>query len=277
MRSIHLKERELQALLEKINRSCFKKIPVRNKYELMRVKIDSTTLIIYRSGKVVYHDVPLIRDLLLSILEYPRSYDYFLGSDEAGKGEWYGPLVVAGVALTPHQVIDLRLRGIRDSKTLSKHKVIELGSLLRRSFPTEVITLRPETYNRLYREFRSENKTLNDLMAWAHSSVLSNLLKRLHFTRAQIIIDQFDIKATDLRLGKVKQFNVDIIQKKGGESEIPVAAASIIAKLIFEENVDELNKKYAIDLRNIFPAEIPIDILSKVAKMHFKNVSTRND
>jgi ribonuclease HIII len=73
-------------------------------------------------------------------------------------------------------------------------------------------------------------------------------------------------------LANIDRTNLEIIQKTKGESEISVAAASIIAKYVFETNVDELNKKYTIDLRNITPAEIDPKILPLVAKLHFKNV-----
>lgn len=99
-----------------------------------------------------------------------------------------------------------------------------------------------------------------------------HILQKLEFKRAKVIIDKFDIRATDLRLGKVKKFGVEIIQKSKGESEIPVAAASVLAKLLFEDEVNFLNKKYAINLRTSEPRGIPMEILPYVAKTHFKNV-----
>lgn len=63
-----------------------------------------------------------------------------------------------------------------------------------------------------------------------------------------------------------------MIQKSEGESEVAVAAASILAKLIFEEKVDELDAKFGINLRKMKVKDVPGDILPFVAKMHFKNV-----
>jgi ribonuclease HIII len=64
------------------------------------------------------------------------------------------------------------------------------------------------------------------------------------------------------------------IQKTGAETETPVAAASIIAKSLFEKAVDELNEKYDLDLKNSGPEEINPEILPYVAKAHFKNVKS---
>ena len=86
------------------------------------------------------------------------------------------------------------------------------------------------------------------------------------------MIDQFDVKKMEHRLEKIDKTNLEIIQKTGGESETSVAAASIIAKYLFEQEVDKLDKKYGLKLRNSKPQDIDHDILPKVAKIHFKNV-----
>jgi ribonuclease HIII len=58
----------------------------------------------------------------------------------------------------------------------------------------------------------------------------------------------------------------------GGESEIPVATASIIAKYLFEKTVDELNMMYNVNLRNVKPENVKPELLRETAKIHFKNV-----
>ena len=65
---------------------------------------------------------------------------------------------------------------------------------------------------------------------------------------------------------------IDIIQKSKGETEIPVAAASVLAKALFEERVNKLNERFNVSLRVSNPSEIDPDILPFVAKIHFKNV-----
>jgi len=98
------------------------------------------------------------------------------------------------------------------------------------------------------------------------------MLVYIKATNAKVVIDKFDYDKTEYRLEKVDRTNVEIIQKSKGESEIPVAAASIIAKYTFEKEVDKLNEKYRIDLRKSQPKDIDKSILPFVAKLHFKNV-----
>ncbi|MCE7698806.1 MAG: hypothetical protein K8E24_008255 [Methanobacterium paludis] len=117
-----------------------------------------------------------------------------------------------------------------------------------------------------------ENKNLNDMMAWAHSAVIQDLLEKIRFKKAKVVIDKFDFEKTRYRLEKVDKTNLKIIQKSGAESETAVAAASIIAKYIFEKEVDKLNRKYNMNLRKSKPEDIKRDLLPEVGKIHFKNV-----
>ena len=139
-------------------------------------------------------------------------------------------------------------------------------------FARKPLILMPETYNRTYAEFGREKKTLNDLMAWAHARLIKNMVGELKYKKVKIVIDKFDAKKTDFRLGNLDKTNLEIIQKSRGESEIPVAAASILAKYIFEKEVAGLNKKFGINLKKSDPGAIKAEILPFVAKTHFKNV-----
>ncbi len=170
--------------------------------------------------------------------------------------------------------MELRKLGIRDSKTIKKSQIMKLADILiNMSFVRSSRRLIPKTYNKLYNEFKNEGKNLNELMAWAHSAVIKETLDQIEFQRAKVVIDKFDFEKTEYRLENVDKTNLEIIQKTGGESEIPVAAASIIAKYLFEKEVDKVNSKYDIDLRKSKPEDIDPEILPLVAKLHFKNVN----
>jgi len=103
--------------------------------------------------------------------------------------------------------------------------------------------------------------------------VIKAMLKYVQAKKVKVVIDKFDFEKTEFRLETVDRTNTEIIQKSKGESEIPVAAASIIAKYTFEKEVDKLNEKYGIDLRKAQPDAIDRAVLPNVAKMHFKNVN----
>lgn len=258
-----------------VNKEKLRKIKVKSRYEILRVddKDKDVMIIAYTTGMIVHNDTDASRKVIQNIMEVEKGYDCLLGTDEAGKGEWYGPLVVECVALTPGDIRRFRELGVRDSKKINKKSLLEIGKeLTELKFIRKPLILMPETYNRKYEEFKNEGKTLNDMMAWAHSRAIKDLLSELEFERAKVIIDKFDVKRTEFRLGDLRMNGLEIVQKTGAESEVPVATASIIAKFVFEKNIDELNEKFDIDLRSAQPEEIPPDILPFVAKLHFKNV-----
>ncbi len=274
MNSLILSENEIDGLKKFISHHDLKKIPVTNEYELLRVKDHKVNLILYSSGKLVFNESNETLNILNSILQGEEGYDYFLGSDETGKGEWYGPLVVVVTALTPDEIIKLRILGVKDSKTMKTPKIMEIApKIMEMGIPYQSIVLNPYSYNKLHGEFESEGKSLNDLMAWAHSRIIHQLLGRLEFNQAQVVIDRFDQKKTEDRLGKFDENRIKVIQKTGAETETPVAAASIIAKYLFEREIHGLNERYGLeDLKNMSPPEINPEILPYVAKIHFKNV-----
>lgn len=264
---------EIEKLKNLIKVNKLKTTPPTSEHELLRIDDGEIRVILYKSGKLVYNDSEASRKILDIILKKEDKYDYVLGSDETGKGEWYGPLVIVATALTPEEIIELRRLGVKDSKAIKKPKLLELAkNLIKMDFQRHSIKLSPVTYNKLYSNFHKEGKTMNDMMAWAHSRVIQELLDKIEFGKAKVIIDKFDFEKTEYRLGGIDKTNLKIIQKSGAESETPVAAASIIAKYLFEMEVDKLDDKYGIDIRKSRPEDLELDILSMVAKIHFKNV-----
>jgi len=273
MGSLAISSNEIKRLEGIIQKSNLNREVVKNDYELLRIKDNDIGIIVYKSGKLVHNDSELSKQIIKSILKKDSEYDYILGSDETGKGEWFGPLVIVSTALTPEEIVELRMLGVRDSKTIKKPQLLKLATKLKNmDFRRHSVILKPKIYNTLYSKFLSEGKTLNDMMAWAHSVVIKELIKKIEFKNAKVVIDKFDFEKTEHRLENVVKTNLKIIQKSGGESEIPVAAASIVAKYLFESEVDRLNRKYQIDLRNVKPDDVSDDVLPNVAKVHFKNV-----
>lgn len=279
--SLSINFSELEKLKNYILKKGLKREKPTNEYELLRIKDDDVFIVVYKSGKVVHNNSRSTLQVLDSFLTKEVEHDYILGSDETGKGEWYGPLVVVATALTPDEIMELRKLGVRDSKLIGKLQLIKLATKLRdMKFFRESRIILPETYNNLYAMFKKEGKTLNDMLAWAHAETVKDLLEKVGDKRTRVVIDKFDLKKTESRLRgemrerRLKDNNVEVIQKSRGESEIPVAAASIIAKYIFEKKVDGLNSKYGIDLRNSNPEDVNPKILPYVAKLHFKNVAS---
>jgi ribonuclease HIII len=177
------------------------------------------------------------------------------------------------MALDPVTLNQFRLMGVRDSKDIKKEVLLELAEEIIRLKPRyRSRILMPETYNKMQKQFEKEGKNINELLAWAHSASIKDVLDLLSYKRVKLVIDKFDVEKTYERLAGIDRTKVEIIQKSKGESEIPVAAASIIAKRAFEKSVDELNKQYNLNLRRQNPSDINPETLPLVAKSHFKNV-----
>lgn len=273
-RSSSLSLKELQKLKGLVIGKKLQKIPVKSEYELLRIKDGDINIIAYKSGKMVYEDNPDTLRIVEQIFQVDSQYDFELGSDEVGKGEWYGPMVIVCTAIKPSEISELRKLGVRDSKTLSYNEIHRISEDMKKmKIRWRLLELSPKTYNEKVDEFKKEGKNVNELLAWSHSALIKAILKEIQFDKVKIVIDKFDVEKTYQRLLQIDTSKVNIIQKSKGESEIPVAAASILAKDIFNEEVNKTIKKYGIDFRHVQPKDIPKNILENISKKHFKNVN----
>ena len=279
MKSIQLTEIEASKLEELISSRKIIIQKSKSQYEKIRIKEGNLNFILYNTLKLSFEESDDMLKLINEISAKEMFYEYIVGSDETGKGEWYGPLVVVALALKSNQINEYRLWGATDSKSLPISKIYDLAMkvIAERGVLFHKLILRPKKYNDLYLKFMGENKNLNDLMAWAHSAVIKDVLSEINYggIRLKIIIDKFDYKKTEYRLRDLKSSNLKIIQKSKGESEIPVALASIIAKYYFEQEVKFLNQQYNVDLKRMSPQfleNLPKKMVYNIAKIHFKNV-----
>jgi ribonuclease HIII len=207
-----------------------------------------------------------------------------LGVDESGKGDFFGPLCIAGVYVNESVVQAWKDLGVRDSKNISSDKrIAELAEQIRKT-PGCVVTVVPignEAYNRLYRKMRS----VNSLLAWGHARVIENLMGQRHRMTplpVRAISDQFatskDVVAKALMaLGR----DLELVQRHKAESDLAVAAASILARHEFVTRLNSLGKQFemvfpkgasrAVDeAAKEFVAHHGADNLEKVAKVHFR-------
>jgi len=176
----------------------------------------------------------------------PEMYAPHFGIDESGKGDLFGPLVVAGVYVDEDTADRLIEIGVRDSKTITTDKKIaELAEEIEKTVRggMEVVTMGPSRYNELYRKFGN----LNRLLAWAHGKVIANLHAKIpQCPRA--LSDQFG----DPRLveGELRRQGVEIQlqQRTKAESDIAVAAASILARAEFVRQLARLSAEVGFDL-----------------------------
>lgn len=195
-----------------------------------------------------------------------------VGSDECGKGDYFGPLVVCAVRLEPAESKALSGGMVRDSKTLSDEACVRLGAALRSKYRHAIARLDPPEYNATWGRVRNVNEVLADLHARA--------IRELAQPKDRVLVDKFaDESLLERRL---KGLEIALEQRVRAESVIAVAAASIIAREEFLTALRELSEEVAVDLHKGAgdPADAAArryvalhgrEALSAVAKVHFKN------
>ncbi len=204
-----------------------------------------------------------------------------IGSDESGKGDYFGPLVSAAVYVDERSAKLLEFEGVRDSKKNSDKKNEELAEKIIKICHDKysVIEISPEKYNDLYDQFIKENKNLNTLLAWGHAKAIEELLAKVECHNA--IADQFADERFILGKLQEKGKKLNLIQMHKAEVNIAVAAASILARARFLQKLSKLSSEFRIDLpkgasvhvihsAKNFVATYGKDSLRKVAKLHFK-------
>jgi len=198
-----------------------------------------------------------------------------IGSDESGKGDYFGPLVIAAAFVTPEIEPDLKLMEVRDSKRISDGRVLELARDLRQVCKHSIVAIGPQRYNELYEKIRN----LNRLLAWGHARALENLLEQV--TCELAIADQFGDERFILNALLEKGKRIRLVQRPKAEEDLAVAAASILARAEFLTRLKRLSDEVGTSLpKGASPAvELAARMvvkkhgrerLSTIAKLHFK-------
>lgn len=202
-----------------------------------------------------------------------------IGTDESGKGDFFGPLCIAGALPKTEQNL-LKLyenSAIRDSKTIKKAKISALHREIEQLCFIDCVILVPEKYNALYQQFQN----LNHLLAWGHATVINNLANKSSKV-AYALSDQFaKSESTLLSALRKKNSTIQLIQRTKAEEDPVVAAASIVARSVFLSTMHKLEQQYGVSLplgasqsvkdtaRKIFQ-EHGLLVLSQLCKTHFK-------
>ena len=200
-----------------------------------------------------------------------------IGTDESGKGDYFGPLVVAAVHVNDEKEKILQYYGVRDCKVLSDRKATELAAKIKGECEFDIVRINPQKYNVLHKKFEN----LNVLLAWAHARAIENLLRKVKCNL--VIADKFgDEKYLREKLMKEGR-KVGLIQRPKAESDMAVAAASVLARATFLEALDGMRKFYGLEFPKgatavehagrMFIAAYGAELLDEVAKVHFKTTS----
>ena len=266
-------------------------------YAHWKAKKEKTNIVFYKSGKftvqgkgtgdfVTFILEPEILktasfgyEHLSDNMEEAKPFVPHAGIDESGKGDFFGPLCVCAAYVDLAQLEKLRAVGVQDSKNIKSDRKIsaiaqEIKKILRGKYA--IITIGNEAYNRMYDNIGN----LNKMLAWGHARALENLLEKVPEC-TEVLADKFGneklIKNALMEKGK----KVILTQETKAESDIAVAAASILARDRFVSALEELGTQYGVTLpkgagpkvletgRALYQ-QVGEEGLAKISKVHFK-------
>ena len=267
-------------------------------YARFAFESDKTNIVFYESGKLVVQGKGTAEfvEFVLEpeILKQAKvGYETILnpelllpriGVDESGKGDFFGPLSIAGVYVNETVIKSWAELGVRDSKNISSDKKIsELAEKIRQTpgCVVNTVVIGNEAYNRLYLKMRS----VNAMLAWGHARVIENLMGlryQMNPPPVKAISDQFAASKSVIEKALMTAGReIELVQRHKAEEDIAVAAASILARDEFVKGLARLEKQFEVKLpkgassavdatAKSFVEQFGPDTLAKISKMHFR-------
>ncbi|MDF2568477.1 MAG: rnhC [Sporomusa sp.] len=204
----------------------------------------------------------------------------WIGLDESGKGDFFGPLVVAAVLVDEQVATKLTSVGVKDSKALSDAKNRALAERIRDECAGRFVELEwtPGDYNVMYSQFSSAGRNLNHLLAYSHARALESLLSKepARFALADQFAHERFIQAELMEQGQ----SITLVQMHKAERNVAVAAASILARDRFLGSLTALAAQFGMTFPKGAVNVVPVarefvskygkEALKQVCKLHFK-------
>jgi len=202
-----------------------------------------------------------------------------MGIDESGKGDFFGPLVACAVYVDPDLAHAMQDLGVKDCKLLTDKAVFFIGNKTRQLLGPKrfaMVAIGPEAYNRLYAKMRN----VNTLLAWAHARCIENLMESVPDC-PRAVADQFGAKQVIERALMKKGRSIKLEQRHKAESDIAVAAASVLAREAFLRGLGRLGETYGIQAHKGASEQVKAsaielikkagpEVLIKTCKCHFR-------
>lgn len=210
----------------------------------------------------------------------------WIGSDEAGKGDYFGPLVVAAVWVDDRMLGLLEALGVRDSKVVADTEIARVAAeiIAIGGDGVAVVEVPPARYNTIYRDVTRQGRNLNDLLAWGHAKAIGEVRKT--HSAAYALVDRFgDRRHLDGALARQGEPPLEVMHAPRAESNLAVAAASILARARFVGWFAGASRRWGLRLplgasdavisaARAFVATHGADTLGEVAKLHFKTTQS---
>jgi len=253
-----LDEEQQTALLNLLRNP--KYIPETVPHTKIAVSIPDCRINLYTSGKLLVQgkaaqewitftlETEILKEAFLGYEEIhdPEAFKPHMGIDESGKGDFFGPLVIASAYVDAELVQKLRDIGVRDSKRISSDNVaLDMARNIRQLLGDRcaMVTIGPGSYNRMYTKIRNVNK----MLAWGHARAIENLLEKVPDC-PRALSDKFGPTHQIERALMDKGRKIKLDQRTKAESDPAVAAASILARAGFVHALRQMGKKYDFEV-----------------------------
>ena len=272
-------------------------------YSIFQADEGGTVITLYESGKVMFQgisadiDANMWKDLESHFnnrdidseikakenKEDDKTYYYYdaIGSDEVGTGDYFGPIIVTATLVDKNTRKLLEDLKIMDSKKMTDDKIRRCAPILMDKLPYVTFTLSNPKYN----DMANKGFNMNKVKAILHNRVLFELSNK-GIPYHKIIVDQFTTPRS--YFSYLKQENIqDKVTKitfltKGESKHLSGAAASVISRYLFLNEMDKLSEKYKInilkgasdkvdDVGREIVKKYGKEELYKIAKINFKN------
>lgn len=270
-------------------------------YSIFQVKDYDCVTTLYESGKVMFQGIGadieanMWKDLEMHFnnrnidneikekdnKEDDKTYYYYdaIGSDEVGTGDYFGPIIVTATLVKKETRKLLEDLKIMDSKKMTDDKIRRCAPILMKKIPYVTFNLSNTKFN----ELTKKGFNMNKIKAILHNKVLYELSNKEKDNYHKIIIDQFTSPRSYFTY--LKQENItDKVTKitfltKGESKHLSVAAASVISRFLFLEEMDKLSQKYGINIPKGASTEVDKvakEILNKYGKNELLKISKIN-
>ncbi len=271
--------------------------PVTVPHAVVAVRTPDFSVALYRSGKCLIQGAGA-EDFVTFVMEpqvlqqaelgyekilHPEATSAHMGIDESGKGDFFGPMVIAAAYVDEALAEPMQAMGVRDSKAIgSDAKAIEIGNALRRLLGRRytVIRIGPRAYNKLYSRMRN----INLMLGWGHAKAIEELLEIIPDC-PRAISDQFGSEQQVRRALGERGRRIELVQRHKAESDLAVAAASIIARHEFLNALSAMSAQYGLKIPKGASAAVQTtavelvrqrgpEVLVDTVKCHFKTTDT---
>lgn len=262
-------------------------------YTSIAAETDECKIMLYESGKCLVQGAEA-KDFVAFVLEpqvlgqvglgyeeklKPEQFEPHIGVDESGKGDYFGPLVIAAAYTDGALAREMLAIGVKDSKNISSDKrILELDRQIRKMLGRRfsVVPIGANAYNRLYGKIKNVNK----LLAWGHARAIENILPAVPQCQ-RAISDQFGAKYLIEKALMSKGRKITLQQRHKAEEDVAVAAASILARAGFLYGLRRMQEQYrqrfpkgaseqVLEAAKQLVAGHSPEILLQTAKCHFK-------